>query len=318
MKPDVLVIVPPQAGLPPLAGFNVLQEDFTIHYASDAAEADRLIADVGARIRAVVCSNGIGLRGDQIRALPRLELIQTRGKGFERYDLDAAREKGVIVANSREVNFFCVAEHAMALLLMLARDIRADDRDVHEGRYKEARLRAPRQLIFGKRMGILGLGDIGAAIAKRAVAFDVAVRYHNRSKRTDVPYEYVETLGKLAAGSDILIVACPGGPATHGIVNREIIDAIDPQGFLVNVGRGSVVDNDALVQALHEKRLAGAALDVVDGEPEIPEAVLRAPNLIITPHVGSSALVSRMAGVQHAQENLLAHFSGRPIRDRVA
>ena len=317
MKPDVLILVPPQAGLSPLAGFDSLAEHFELHYAPNAADADRVIAQVGSKIRAVVMSGGVGLRGDQMRAMPGLEFVQTRGMGFDKFDLETATELGIVFANSRNVNFFSTAEHAMALLLMLVRDLRSADRDVHEGRYKESRARAPRPLIFGKRLGILGLGDVGSAIARRALGFDTTILYHNRNKRSDVPYEYIGNVVDLAEACDILMVSCPGGAATRNLVNREVLNALGPAGYLVNVGRGTVVETDALVDALHDKRIAGAALDVVDGEPDLPASVLSAPNLILTPHIGASSVEARAAGVQNALENLKAYFAGGPIKDRV-
>jgi lactate dehydrogenase-like 2-hydroxyacid dehydrogenase len=318
MKPEILVVIQPQEGLPPLCGFDVLREDFEVHYAPDALEADKLIAKVGSKIRACVWSDGIGMTGEQIRALPKLELIHTRGAGYERFDLDAVREKGIIFATGHHVNYFSVAEHAMAILLMVVRDLRTADAEAHKGLYRECKARAPRPLIYGKCMGILGLGDIGLEIAKRAIGFDVTIKYHNKNRRTDVPYEYVGNLVELAAQSDILMIIVPGGSATKGIVNREVLDALGPAGFLVNIGRGTVVDTRALVDALHEKRIAGAALDVVEGEPDhVPQYVLQAPNLILTPHLGASSLQSRLTAAQNVAKSLKAHFSGQPVPNRV-
>ena len=317
MKPEILVIAQAKTGLSAFAGFDIVREDYEVHYAPDAIEADKLIDKVGANIRAVAVSNSIGLRGEQICSMPSLELIQVRGVGYDKIDLETAREKGVIVANSFGSNFFSVAEHAMALLLVLVRDLRTDDRDVHNGLYKESRLRAPRQLIYEKRMGILGLGNIGSAIAKRAIGFDVTIKYHNRHKRNDVPYAYVGSVIELAAESDILMVSAPGGPANRGLVNGEVLEALGPSGYVVNVGRGSVVDTKALLAALREKRIAGAALDVVEGEPDLPEEVLQAPNLILTPHIGSNSRQTIMAGVHSSVKNLKAHFSGQPVTNRV-
>ena len=247
MKADVLLIVPAQAGLPSLAGFDVLEEDFNVHHAPNAKAVNELIAKVGPQIRAVVCSNGIGLKDEQIRALPKLEFIQTRGMGFENYGLDAVREKGIILANNRNVNFFSVAEHAMALLLMLVRELKGADADIRAGRYVQNRARAPRPLIYRKRMGILGLGDVGLGIAKRAVAFEASVSYHNRNRRNDVPFEYVGSLLELATVSDILVIAVPGGAETRGIVDKAVLTALGPKGYLLNVGRGSVVKTSDLV-----------------------------------------------------------------------
>lgn len=315
MKSEVLVMVPPQ-GLDK-AGFGELADDFDMHYAPTVKQADEIIQERGANIRGVITTGSFGLSGDQMRAMPELEFVQTRGMGFERLDLEAARERNIIVANSPSINFFSVAEHAMALLLTLVRDIPFYNDAVHQGRYEEARAQPSRPLIHGKQIGILGLGDIGAAIAKRAVAFDATVRYHNRRQRTDVPYEYVGSLVELARMSDILVVSCPGGDATRHLVNSEVLEALGPNGFLVNVGRGTVVEKEALVAALNEKRIRGAAVDVIEGEPEVPEAVRSAPNLIITPHVAANSPESRSASANNAMANLRAHFAGEPIKGRL-
>lgn len=317
MKPDVLLAVPTQAGLPPLAGFQLLEEEFTVHHAPNRAAVNELIPKVGSRIRAAVCSNSIGLNDEQIRALPKLEFIQTRGAGFENYGMNAIRERGIILANSRNVNPFSVGEHTMALLLMLVRDLKTADAEIRAGRYVESRARPPRPLIYERTMGIFGLGDVGREIAKRAVPFEVKVIYHNRKPRTDVPYQYVGSLGELAAASDILVVAVPGGPDTRGMVNAAVLKALGPEGFLVNVGRGSVVDTNDLVKALNDRTIAGAALDVIDGEPNIPQALLDAPNVILSPHLGSSSIQARMNGVRNAHDSLKAFFAGEPVKNRI-
>ncbi len=315
MKPEVLVMVPPQGA--DRGGFGKLSEEFEMHYAPDVGKGQELIAARGANIKGVITTGSFGLSGAQMRALPKLEFVQTRGMGFEKLDLEAARERKIVVANSPSVNFFSVAEHAMALLLALVRDIPSYNESVHQGRYEEARSRPSRPLIYGKQIGILGLGDIGAGIAKRAVAFDAQVRYHNRNERTDVSYEYVGSLLQLAEMSDILMVSCPGGAATRHIVNADVLNALGPTGFLVNVGRGTVVDRDALVSALNEKRIRGAAVDVIEGEPDVPDAVLSTQNLIVTPHIAANSPESRTASVDNIIANLKAHFAGESVKGRL-
>jgi lactate dehydrogenase-like 2-hydroxyacid dehydrogenase len=158
----------------------------------------------------------------------------------------------------------------------------------------------------------LGLGRIGLGIARRAAGFDMTIRYHNRNRRTDVAYDYYADLVSLAWASDVLMIAAPGGAETYHMVNREVLEALGPTGFLVNVGRGSIVDTDALVEALHDGGIAGAALDVLEGEPTVPPFVLEAPNLLLSPHIAGRSPEANAASLQLMMDNLAAHFAGRP------
>ena len=310
MRPEVLVRVPF-----PKESIALLEQDFAVHYAPTPDELATALGAVGPQVRAVVTNGSIGLKGEHIRAMPKLELILTVGIGFEWVDLQAAGEAGIVVANNVGTNSFSVAEQAMALLLAIMRDVCAADDAVRSGGWANAR--QPRPLIYQKRVGILGLGEVGASIARRAAAFDASIGYHNRRPRDDVSYDYYASLPELAAASDILVVSCPGGPATRGLVNRDILDALGPSGYLINVGRGSVVDTDALVQALHERRIAGAGLDVWLGEPETPEALIKAPNLVLSPHIGGRSPESVAAARNQISQNLKAHFAGGQVKHRV-
>jgi lactate dehydrogenase-like 2-hydroxyacid dehydrogenase len=276
---------------------EIFRRDFEVHYAPTAADLAAALTAVGPRIRGAVTTGSCGLTGDQMRAMPKLEIVLTRGVGIENVDLATARREGVVVCNFSGGNFFAVADHAMGLLLSIVRRIPFDNEGVHQGEWMTHKVLPLRPVIYRKRMGILGLGAIGNAIAQRALGFEMSIGYHNRNRRDDVPYTYFENVQELAANSDILMISAPGGPGTSGLVGKDVVDAIGPSGFLVNVGRGSIVDSKALVEALEKRRIAGAAIDVVDGEPELPEWVLRAPNLVITPHVGGGAPETRYASI---------------------
>jgi lactate dehydrogenase-like 2-hydroxyacid dehydrogenase len=313
-KPEIIVrIGHPQPGL------DLLAKDFIVHYAPSPEELDKAIADVGSRVRAVVTKGSVGLTAEQIGSLPKLEIVVSRGAGHERIDVAAAKARGIAVTNAAGLNSFAVADHAMAILLSFMRDVPACDAGVHKGDWVGMNKKPARRIIWQKRMGILGLGAIGEGIAKRAAGgFEMTVGYHNRNAKPGVPYHYYAGLVEMAADSDVLMVCCPGGPATRGLVTAEVLKALGPDGVVVNVGRGSVIDNVALAAALRDGTIAGAALDVVDGEPEVPEALLTAPNLVMTPHIGGAANESRtLAGIR-VSDNLKAHFAGRPLLDRVA
>lgn len=306
MSATVLVLVETIGPYLPIleeAGFRLL-----LATTPDArAEA---IAEQGGLIDAVLTRGPLGLTGAEMAALPRLQIITVIGAGYERVDLDAARQRGVVVTNGAGVNAPAVADHAMALLLALVRDIPRADASVRRGEWSKVM----RPSVTGKRLGILGLGAVGLAIARRAaLGFGMAVGYHNRQARPDVDYPWFEDVRSLAANSDILMIATPGGESTRALVDADVIVALGPEGFVVNVARGSVVDTQALVDALANERLAGAALDVFENEPQVPEALRALPNVVLTPHVAGLSPEAVRATVELVTQNLLAHFSGRPV-----
>lgn len=311
MKPEVIVRVP----FPP-ESIALLEEDFVVHYAPTLPELEVAIREFGPKARAVVTNGSIGLSGEQIRAIPNLEMIHTVGVGFEMIDMAVVDEKKIVVANNAGTNAFSVAEQTLALILAVLRDIPAAERAVRSGIWEEARY--PRPLIFEKRVGIIGLGEVGREIAKRAEAFDATVGYNNRKPRDGVPYRYYASPRELAEASDILVVSCPGGEETRGIVNREVLAALGPSGILINVGRGSVVDTAALVEALHAKTIAGAGIDVWTGEPKLPESLANAPNLVISPHIGGRSPEAIVFARRQISRNLKAYFFGGEIVHRIA
>lgn len=264
----------------------------------------------GATIDAVLTRGPLGLTAHEIEALPRLQVITVIGAGYERVDLPAARARGIVVTNGAGVNASAVADHAMALLLALVRDIPRADASVRRGEWSKVM----RPSLAGKRLGILGLGAVGMAIARRAsLGFGMPVGYHSRRPRDEVDYTWFADARSLAQSSDVLMIATPGGEGTRQLVDAGVIEALGPQGFLVNVARGSVIDTAALVDALGNGRLAGAGLDVFDDEPNVPESLKALPNVVLTPHVAGLSPDAVKATVELVTQNLLAHFSGRPV-----
>lgn len=273
-----------------------------------------------ATVRAVLTNGRGGLSAEEMALLPHLGIVCTSGAGYEAVDLAAARSRGIVVAHSPNANATAVADSAMLLLLAAVRHLRAADAHVCAGGWQdEWRIDTP--IVAGKRLGILGLGTIGGKIAQRAArGFDMEVGYHNRKPAPGSPYRYFERLVELAAWSDFLVVSAPGGTGTRHLVDADVLAALGPKGFLVNVGRGTVVDTAALLEALRAGSIAGAGLDVLEGEPGTPPLLpqlLQFRNVVVTPHCAGRAPESRATATALILENLNAHFAGRPLRSPV-
>ena len=236
-------------------------------------------------------------------ALPNLGAVVNFGVGYDTTDVDAAAARGVAVSNTPDVLTDCVADTAVGLMIDVMRQFSASDRYVRAGRWPVEGMYPLTRQVSNTRVGIIGLGRIGSAIAKRLSAFGCTISYHNRNQVADSAYEYVSSPEELARGVDVLIVAAAGGSGTRKLVSREVIDALGADGYLVNIARGSVVDEEALVEALTNGRLAGAGLDVFADEPQVPEALLTMDNVVVLPHVGSGTVAdSRRDGVADAAQ----------------
>jgi lactate dehydrogenase-like 2-hydroxyacid dehydrogenase len=300
----------------PANGVAILAENFLIHHIQEGPRwADRL-EDHAGQVGMMLTRGSIGVTREHMARLPKLRLICCLGAGFERVDLDAARERGIAVTNGTGANAPCVADHAMGLLIAAMRGLLVNDRATRAGRWSRDSGMPPSP--NGRTLGILGLGNIGMEVARRAEAFSMTVMYHNRKRRDDAPWTYVEAPLALAERCDALIVALPDAPETRHLVDAALLRALGPEGFLVNVGRGSVVDNDALVAALRAGVIAGAGLDVYDGEPQIPAGLAELDNVILTPHMAGRSDASYTALVRLAEKNLLACLAGKPLVNRVA
>ncbi|MDM0033416.1 2-hydroxyacid dehydrogenase [Variovorax sp. J22P271] len=275
------------------------------------AQRDELIAAQGGRFRAVLTIGSIGLTAAEIAAMPKLELVCCMGAGYEGVALEAARARGIALANGAGTNDDCVADHAFGLLIGAMRHIRTLDRLCREGVRRETIPHPPN--VSGKRLGIVGLGTIGQKIARRAAGFDMAIGYHNRKPREGAAHRYFDSVLALAEWADILVVATPGGAGTRHLVNAAVLDALGPQGFLVNISRGSVVDTEALAAALREGRLAGAGLDVYESEPLPPAPLVGLDNVLLTPHMAGWSPEATQASLDRFLANAEGHFSGRGV-----
>lgn len=262
-------------------------------------------------IRAVVTNGTTGMRQAWMDALPQLGIVCSFGAGYEGIDVAAARERGIAVTHAPGVNNATVADHAMALLLAAARGLPQLDRGVKAGQWQAHR--GARPAVHGKRLGIVGMGNIGGLIARRAHGFDMEIAYHARTARPGLPHRFVDSPVALAGWCDYLVLACPGGPATRHLVDAAVLAALGPQGFLVNVARGSVVDTQALMAALAAGAIAGAALDVLEDEPALPAGAARCERLILTPHMSGRSPEAQAAQQRVLLESLAAWAGGQAL-----
>ncbi|SNT05153.1 2-hydroxyacid dehydrogenase [Rhodococcoides kyotonense] len=283
---------------------DTLTDDYDALVLPDSPERAGFLAEHGDSITAAVTSGRTGVDAELISQLPNLGAIVHFGVGYDTTDVEAASARGIGVSNTPDVLTDCVADLAVGLVIDAVRQVSFSDRYVRAGRWlSEGNTPLTRQ-VTGKRVGIIGLGRIGSAIADRLVGFRCAVSYHNRNEIDGSLYTYYSTPAALAAGVDILVVAASGGSGTRHLVDCDVLDALGPQGYLVNVARGSVVDENALVERLADGRLAGAGLDVFAHEPSVPEKLLELDNVVLLPHVGSGTVETRAAMEALTVQNL--------------
>ncbi|HTI73360.1 MAG TPA: 2-hydroxyacid dehydrogenase [Mycobacterium sp.] len=281
---------------------QTLQDDYAAYVLPD--EPAEFLKAHGHEITAVVTSGSTGVDAELMAALPNLGAVVNFGVGYDTTDVDAAAARGVLLSNTPDVLTDCVADTAVGLVIDVMRQFSAADRYVRAGRWPvEGNYPLTRQ-VSNKRVGIVGLGRIGSAIAKRLSAFGCEISYHNRHVVEGSQYTYVGTPTDLARAVDVLIVAAAGGAGTQGLVSREVIEALGPEGYLVNIARGSVVDEAAMIEALAGGRLAGAGLDVFADEPNVPEALLTMDNVVVLPHVASGTVETRAAMEELTLRNL--------------
>jgi lactate dehydrogenase-like 2-hydroxyacid dehydrogenase len=296
-KPHLLTV----AKLAPML-MERLQSAFTVHTQLDGAPRET--------IRAVCGSGESKVPADLIAQLPALEIISIMGVGYDGVDVAAAKARGILVTHTPDVLNDDVADLALALALNIARRIPQADRYVREGRWAQQGPMPLATKMSGARMGIVGMGRIGQAIAERARAFGMSVAYTARSAKANLPYTFHDQVTALAAQSDFLVVITPGGAATRKLIDAKVLQALGPTGYLINVARGSVVDEAALLAALQAGTIAGAALDVFENEPHVPEALRALDNVVLVPHIGSATVATRQAMANLAFENLRAFFAG--------
>jgi lactate dehydrogenase-like 2-hydroxyacid dehydrogenase len=284
-----------------------LQEKFVVH------ERDHIRdRQVFGRVRALVGGGESKIDGSYMALFPALEMISVCGVGYDGIDVAAAKKRGIMVTHTPEVLNDDVADLALGLLLSVARKIPAADRFTRNADWLDGPFQLTRKLT-GAKLGIVGMGRIGQAIAKRAAAFDMVISYTTRNQRSDVPYKYVPNALALATEVDFMVVITPGGAATKNLINAEVLKALGPQSFLVNVARGSVVDQAALIEALQKKWIAGAGLDVYVDEPNVPADLRKLDNVVLTPHIASATVETRKAMSALALANLEAFMAGQPV-----
>jgi lactate dehydrogenase-like 2-hydroxyacid dehydrogenase len=264
------------------------------------------------RIRAVAAAGDSTVGADLIARLPALEVVSVMGVGYDGVDLGAALPRGIAVGHTPGVLNDDVADLALALMLAVSRGIVSADAHVRAGRWPTSGRPLQRKM-SGARLGVVGMGRIGRAIAQRALAFDMSVAYNARQRKDNLPWEFYDDVVSLAEHSDFLVLITPGGAGTHHLVDARVLAALGPQGYLINVARGSVVDEAALVDALAKGVIAGAGLDVFEREPAVPEALWRMEQVVLTPHIGSATHQTRRAMAALACDNMRAHFEGRPL-----
>jgi D-3-phosphoglycerate dehydrogenase len=308
MKPDVLSL-----GSFPDATMAELSQRFTLHHFVDfALPPPGLTQEVAQRIRAIATEANRGANRALIEMLPKLELIAGFGVGYDKTDIAAARARNIKVTNTPGVLGDEVGDLAIGLMLASARQIVYADRFVRDGSWAKGPIALGRS-VGGKTLGVIGLGGIGRAAADRGAAFKMRVIYHGPRPKGDAPYEYVADVVELARRSDFLIVACKGGPETRHLVSAAVIAALGPNGTLINVARGTCVDERALVAALREGRLGFAALDVFEDPLRPSPELLQLLNVIVQPHHGTATVETRNRIGQLMIDNISAHFAGKPL-----
>ncbi len=312
MKPEILQIA---AMLPSVEA--ALGEAYRVHRYWEAPDRAALLAEVGAGVRAIATDGHYGVPAEVMAACPQLGMAASYGVGYDGIDIAACKARGIRVSNTPDVLNDAVAELALGLMIGLCRRIPQADAYTRAGRWTAGTFGLTGELT-GAHAGILGLGRIGKEIARRLQACKMRVSYHGRREQAYEPYQYYADLEAMARDVDWLVVIAPGSAETRGLVSRRVLEALGPAGALVNVARGSLVDEAALVELLADGRLGGAALDVFADEPRVPEALLALPNVVLSPHQGSATHKTRAAMGDLVVGNLAAFFAGDPLLTPVA
>jgi lactate dehydrogenase-like 2-hydroxyacid dehydrogenase len=309
-KVEILV-----AGNLPARSAEALQAGFACHRALDPGEVDAILAKAAGRIRGMARGGHFTVDRALLERLPKLEIIANFGVGYDGIDLQRCADRGIIVTNTPDVLTEEVADTALGLLLMTVRELSAAERHLRAGKWaREGNYRLTPATLRDRTVGIAGLGRIGLAIARRLDAMKVPVVYHTRRERPGVPYRHYPELRAMAEAVDILLIVLPGTPETRGAVDADVLRALGPNGILINIGRGSVVDESALIEALESGTIRAAGLDVFADEPHVPEALLALDNVVLLPHVGSGSVFTRNAMGQLMVDNLTSWFeTGKPL-----
>jgi hydroxypyruvate reductase len=311
-KPELLVTKPIYAPT-----MNELERDFTVHKLWTAPEPAAFLKAISNAVRAAVTTTSSGFTRSDFDALPNLEILANWGPYVDLIDLAAARENDVVVTYTPDSTAEPVADLAMGMVVGIMRGLLQADRFVRAGKWTNAAF-APGREVHGKTCGILGFGRIGRELAQRAAGFDMEVCYHARHRKEDVPYRFFDDLEAMARACDCLVVACALTPATRNLVDARILRALGSDGFLVNIARGAIVDEAALIDALASGGIAGAALDVFADEPHVPERLLALDNVLLAPHIGTSTREVREGRSSKLLADLRAYVAGQPVTHQFA
>jgi len=287
-----------------------LETGCIVHKAIDAANHDAFIAQHG-QVRAIACAQGL-MSASLLDRFPKLEIISSFGVGYDHIDVKYAGAHNIIVTNTPEVLTEEVADTALGLLLCTVRELPQSERYLRAGKWLQQSYPLSKATLRNRTVGMVGMGAIGQAIARRLVAFGVPVVYHTRKKRPEVAYRHYASLIDMARDVDTLIAIVPGGAATQNMINAEVLDALGPNGIVINLARGSVVDEPALIKALKDKRILAAGLDVFVKEPQVPAELIEMENVVLFPHVGSASAYTRQKMDQLVADNILAWAAGKP------
>lgn len=309
-KPDVLAV----ARLHPFYR-QALESRYTVHDRIHELDPQGFVA-LAPRIQGVAATGESVVPRGLLSQLPQAKVVSVFGVGYDGVDVSAALEYGIPVTHTPDVLTDDVADLALALVLAVGRRLTEADPFVRAGRWPDGPIALGRK-VSGARMGIVGLGRIGKAIARRAQAFGMTIAYTARTEKPDSEYRYLPTARDLAAESDFLVVITPGGAGTRHLVNAEVLAALGPKGYLINVARGSVVDEQALIEALQSGTIAGAGLDVFANEPHVPQALCEMPQVVLTPHMASATTQTRQAMADLAFANMRAALEGQPLQTPV-
>jgi lactate dehydrogenase-like 2-hydroxyacid dehydrogenase len=282
----------------------------TVFKAVEAADRDAFIAEHGA-VRAIACAQG-QMSANLLEHFPKLEIVASFGVGYDNVDVKYAAAHGIIVTNTPEVLTEEVADTALGLLLCTVRELSQAERYVRTGRWATAGYPLSKATLRNRTVGMVGMGAIGQAIARRLEAFGVPVVYHTRTPRPEVSYRHYPKLLDMAREVDTLMVIVPGGAATANMINAEVLDALGANGIVINMARGSVVDEPALIKSLQDKRILAVGLDVYAKEPVVPEELIALENVVLFPHVGSASVYTRQKMDQLVADNILAWVAGKP------
>jgi lactate dehydrogenase-like 2-hydroxyacid dehydrogenase len=299
------------------AQMQQLEERFDVIHLYAEKDPEAVLQERKGDVQGIIASPNNPIRKNLMEALPALEIISMFAVGYDNIDLESAIARHVKITNTPDVLSADTADTAVALLLSVSRRIVEGDMYVRIGQWHNGPMPLGVSLA-NKTVGIVGLGRIGQAIAKRLAAFDMNIVYHGRSEKKDMPYQYYEDLETMAEISDYMVLACAGGEDTKNLINKDVLEALGADGFLINIARGSVVDEAALVEALQNKTIRGAGLDVYAQEPFVPEELRQMDNVVLLPHIGSATFETRSVMGNIVVENLINHFEGKALLTEVA